>query len=221
MENQTFSVASEGVVVSMLCISSSHLTMKTWEWLSNEAMHSPLVVYEKSEFGFIILIQDDIAAHESLPTVPDDLMEVYRFAHSIGAKWVMLDVDGYEICELAVYPDDSQEIEEGPDSDYEYIGEFNKRIAAFKSDPELRILTVDLEDFTLPAGITLSPLSIFLASLPQDALLDIRFKEDGSAIIEDGSAIVLTRDMMDNVDELHRIFNEYYHDAYHYTVLLT
>jgi len=98
------SVADDNIIQKILVISTAHIKEETSDWLKEEIEdgQTGLVAYEKSDYGYLILIQDDIAEN-GVSGVPEDLLRLYRFAHSVGVEWIMLDCDAPEICEVPVY----------------------------------------------------------------------------------------------------------------------
>lgn len=93
----------ENIIQKMLVISTSHIKESTSHWLSGE-IECPrnIIAYEKSEYGFLILVQDD-EDREDLVNVPSDFQHLYQYARSLGIDWIMLDRDAPKIQEIPSY----------------------------------------------------------------------------------------------------------------------
>lgn len=102
-QDEKNSIADAGIIQKMLVISTAHIREETGKWLSQASNFSTngLVIYKKSKYGFLILVldEDDLESEE----IPEDLLQVIKFAQSIECDWVMLDYDAPKICELQTY----------------------------------------------------------------------------------------------------------------------
>jgi hypothetical protein len=86
----------------MLTLSTSHLTEKTVTWYL-ETNNSELVVFPKKDYGYFIFIGSDYV-EELYKDIPNDLVEVIKFALKKDCAWLCLDRDAEQIEELDVYP---------------------------------------------------------------------------------------------------------------------
>lgn len=85
----------------MLVLSTAHISSETNEQLqNNQEEQFPLVVYEKGDYGYLILVPEH---DEDLHGVPDDLKRVLEFAALHECEWVMLDCDANVITELPTF----------------------------------------------------------------------------------------------------------------------
>lgn len=96
------------LIHKMLDVSSSHLCMKTFKWLRNQARSesaSDFIVFAKEQYGYFIpIIDDDLDDdHAVQDSLPEDLKTVIDFARNRGCTWLMIDVDGAIINELPVF----------------------------------------------------------------------------------------------------------------------
>jgi hypothetical protein len=100
------------MIVKMLDISTAHITDSTAVWLTDVGVNgsSPIIVYEKAEYGWLVFVPDMWDEGRADQT-PGDLLAVITYAKAIGCTWVMLDCDGERIPELPIYDweDDSNE----------------------------------------------------------------------------------------------------------------
>lgn len=101
----------DATITKMATISLNHLTDKTinslcltnkdYADIPNPKKHLPLTVYNKSEYGYLVLIKN--INLEILNSIPDDLASCILYAMDLQCDWIDFDVDGPEVSELYVY----------------------------------------------------------------------------------------------------------------------
>jgi hypothetical protein len=89
-------------IVSMLEVSTSHITEESNKLLLQSLEESfPLIVYEKSTYGFLIMVTEN---NDDINHLPQDLIRVINLARRRGCAWIMLDRDGdHEDADLPTY----------------------------------------------------------------------------------------------------------------------
>lgn len=95
-------LTSQLEIDSLLTLSTSHIKPSTREWLNNRLDEDDLVVYEKEEYGWFILVNDLL----NYSQLPEDLRDVLNFCQQQKCTWLCLDRDGGECCNLPVYETD-------------------------------------------------------------------------------------------------------------------
>lgn len=99
MNGKERSSAPKGAIVSMLTLSTAHITEETAEKMEVVGFEC-LAVYVKGEYGFFIPVPDLSMLHEDScfhDELPEDLFACLKFAASQDCCWLMLDND----CEMA------------------------------------------------------------------------------------------------------------------------
>lgn len=74
---------------SMMALSTAHISLETKNQLEHEQING-LVVYQKEEFGWFVVVPDEEEEPEHLP---DDLKNLIMFAKQNECSWIMLDRD--------------------------------------------------------------------------------------------------------------------------------
>lgn len=92
------------MIVRMLDISTAHVTEETMGWLDTVGVSgvSPLVVYDKSEYGWWVYTPPEWEETETAD-IPADLLAVLTYAKGKNCAWVMFDCDSDRIDELPQY----------------------------------------------------------------------------------------------------------------------
>jgi hypothetical protein len=80
----------------MLDISTRHITPGDATLLGERGFHEfPLTVYLKREYGWFILVSEDVEEDELREAgLSEAFVNVFRYAKAAGAGWIMLDADG-------------------------------------------------------------------------------------------------------------------------------
>lgn len=99
IKGETDVLTSQFEIDSFLTLSTSHIKTSTREWLNNHLNESDLVVYDKEEYGWFILVNDLLNYNK----LPEDLRDVLNFCQRQKCTWLCLDRDGGECCNLPVY----------------------------------------------------------------------------------------------------------------------
>jgi transcriptional regulator with XRE-family HTH domain len=92
-------------IVKTIVLSTNHVSLDTAKWLDGHT-EKGIVVYQKGEVGWLIPLWEnlinEIVEDKSNPKstrypnrrdVPDDLLNVLKFAEEHGCKWIMFDRD--------------------------------------------------------------------------------------------------------------------------------
>ncbi|GGG18510.1 DUF5983 family protein [Paenibacillus abyssi] len=91
-------------IVKTLVLSTGHISKETKEWIDkSDEEPVPLTIYEKSIYGWMILVPQDDRDAELLKDVPESLQAVIEYAVRHDCSWVMLDCDANCIPELPQY----------------------------------------------------------------------------------------------------------------------
>lgn len=85
-------------IYKMMLMSTGHITKKTAELLTNNEVG--IVVYEKDEYGWFIVVSD---WQDNVELIPDDLKDCLSFAEENECEWLCLDCDGKEYDSLPIY----------------------------------------------------------------------------------------------------------------------
>ena len=83
-------------ISKVLTLTTSHITLETSGWLSDE--HGCSLPCYPTEYGFFVFVP----GCESY-VVPDDLRQVCSLATKLGCNWVQLDCDAGTVEELPQY----------------------------------------------------------------------------------------------------------------------
>lgn len=85
----------------MLALSTAHITADANKFLRTSS--SPLIVYEKGEYGYFILVPDEEQLKETIKVIPECLRELFLFVKPKDVDWIMLDRDVEVIPDLPAY----------------------------------------------------------------------------------------------------------------------
>lgn len=91
-------------ITKMLTISTAHISEESSEYLEN--VHDKLVVYDKGDYGWMIVIDDNIKDFCNTignSNIPSDIISCMIFARECGCDWLCLDCDGMVIDGLETY----------------------------------------------------------------------------------------------------------------------
>ena len=83
-------------ISKVLTLATSHITLETNDWLSDE--HECSLPCYPTEYGFFVFVP----GYES-HTIPSDLRSICELATKLGCDWVQLDRDANTIDELQKY----------------------------------------------------------------------------------------------------------------------
>lgn len=92
------------MIVQMLDVSTAHITEDTATWLKEVGVEgpSPIIVYEKAEYGWLIHVPDEWDKGQANNT-PGDLLAIITYAKAKGCLWIMLDCDANVTEDLPEY----------------------------------------------------------------------------------------------------------------------
>lgn len=92
------------MIVRMLDLSTAHITEQTGLWLDTTALDSgsPVVTYEKKEYGWLISIPSTWE-YVKAERIPGDLLAVMTYARAKKCEWIMFDRDSDEVRKLPTY----------------------------------------------------------------------------------------------------------------------
>ncbi|WP_422661599.1 hypothetical protein ACK8P5_26110 (plasmid) [Paenibacillus sp. EC2-1] len=98
--------ALKGFVVSMLDLSTAHLTPETIRRLNlrDEELDSCITIYEKGEFGWYIAVPErQYFLPEEVEGIPDELLEILKLAVKNDIDWIMFDCDANRLPVLPTF----------------------------------------------------------------------------------------------------------------------
>lgn len=90
------------MIVAMLNVSDSHITDEAKQWMDQDDCND-LKFFEKSIFGWFIMVPKDLRSVGGLKNIPESLRRVVNHAARLGCSWIMLDCDGPIIEGLPTY----------------------------------------------------------------------------------------------------------------------
>ncbi|MGE7828498.1 hypothetical protein [Paenibacillus sp. NPDC093718] len=90
-------------VLSMIAVSTAHVTRMAMEFLINQDVKMPLVIYEKNQYGYFIVVPESEELECMQGKLPESLFHVLHYASNKKIDWLMLDSDGLEIPGLKTY----------------------------------------------------------------------------------------------------------------------
>lgn len=93
-----------GAIVKTLQLSTYHISMNTKDWIDESlAGILPITIYEKSIYGWFILVPQIKEDADRLSQIPNDLRGIIEYALKQDCTWVMLDCDADTIPELPTF----------------------------------------------------------------------------------------------------------------------
>ncbi len=93
----------------MLTLSTAHISEATAEllqrcnaadWDDPSIEDVPLVVYEKSDYGWFVVVPNDLFR---INRTPPDLLMLFRLAQAQGCTWIMFDRDVEPVANLPTF----------------------------------------------------------------------------------------------------------------------
>lgn len=99
------SAIPEDAIVSMLMISTAHITEKTAEIMENGSFEN-LAVYAKEQYGFFVPVPAGSLLYEGSnyqAELPEDLFACLKYAAEQNCCWLMLDRDYETVSGLPTY----------------------------------------------------------------------------------------------------------------------
>lgn len=92
------------MIVHMLDLSTAHITQQTGLWLDTTGLDSgsPVVGYEKKEYGWLISVPSEWEEGQA-ERIPGDLLAVMTYARAKRCAWIMFDRDADEVLKLPTY----------------------------------------------------------------------------------------------------------------------
>ena len=67
-------------VLSMIAVSTAHVTSKAMEFLDNEDAQMPLVIYEKKSYGYFIVVPESEELECMRGKLPESLLHILHYA---------------------------------------------------------------------------------------------------------------------------------------------
>ena len=93
-------------ICKMLTLSMAHIMSSTNDWLLSESPgETPLVVYEKDDYGWFIWIASELFEErlDQYEGIPDDLYALMQAAWTEECDWLCLECNGEIEADLPVY----------------------------------------------------------------------------------------------------------------------